>query len=111
MSMEKFLLAIRSKESGNDYKAQNSKSSASGAYQFIDATWKGLGGTTQHAKDASVDEQDKIAMKWTNQLLKRYNNDYHKAARAWNQGEPKAEKDPNAGKAYADDIVKRMNSQ
>jgi muramidase (phage lysozyme) len=43
MSVENFLSAIRSKESGNNYKAQNSNSTASGAYQFIDATWKGLG--------------------------------------------------------------------
>jgi septum formation inhibitor-activating ATPase MinD len=50
-------------------------------------------------------------MKWANQMLKKYNNDYHKAARAWNKGEPVAEKDPNAGKAYADDIVKRMKGQ
>jgi hypothetical protein len=70
-----------------------------------------LGGTTKHAKDASVDEQDKIAVEWAKQLLKKYNNDYHKAARAWNQGENKVEKDPNAGKTYADDIVKRMKNQ
>ena len=82
MSVEKFISAIRSKESNNDYKAQNSRSSASGAYQSIDRTWKSLGGSTAHAKDASASEQDAIATKWATQLLKKYNNDYHKAARA-----------------------------
>ena len=109
MSTEKFLSAIRSKESSNNYKAQNGHSSASGAYQFIDKTWKSLGGSTIHAKDASAVEQDEIAMQWATHLLKKYKNDYHKAARAWNQGEPVAERDSNAGKAYADDVIQRMN--
>ncbi|CAF1233839.1 unnamed protein product [Adineta steineri] len=109
MSLDKFLAAIRSKESSNNYKAQNSHSSASGAYQFIDKTWKSLGGSTAHAKDADTNEQDKIAIQWATHLLKKYNNDYHKAARAWNQGEPVAERDSNAGKAYADDVIQRMN--
>ncbi|CAF1437194.1 unnamed protein product [Adineta ricciae] len=109
MSVNKFLSAIRSKESSNNYQAQNSRSSASGAYQFIDKTWKNLGGSTIHAKDATVDEQDRIAENYAKHLLKKYGNDYHKAARAWNQGEPTAEKDLNAGKTYADDVIQRMN--
>ncbi|CAF5094065.1 unnamed protein product [Rotaria sp. Silwood1] len=110
MSVDKFLSAIRSKESSNNYKAQNSHSSASGAYQFIDKTWKNLGGSTTHAKDASVDEQDRIAKQWATHLLKKYKDGYHKAARAWNQGEPMTEKDENAGKEYADDVIQRMNT-
>ncbi|CAF1518301.1 unnamed protein product [Adineta ricciae] len=108
-SKDDFLEAIRSKESGNDYKAQNPRSSASGAYQFIDKTWRSLGGSTAHAKDASAAEQDRIASRYAEHLLKKYGNDYYKAARAWNQGEPRTEKDPNAGRAYADDIIRRMN--
>ena len=110
MSVDNFLAAIRYHESRDDYTAQSKKSSASGVYQFIDATWKGLGGSTTHAKDATKEEQDRTATKWANQLLKKYNNDYHKAARAWNQGEYQVERDPNLGKTYADAIIKGMNS-
>jgi len=34
---------------------------ASGYYQFIDATWRGLGGSTPHAYQASKTEQDRLA--------------------------------------------------
>ncbi len=40
---------------------------ASGYYQIIDSTWKGLGGSTQHAYQASKAEQDRLAAKlWNN---------------------------------------------
>lgn len=48
-------------ESGGNPRAQNPTSSASGLYQFIDGTWRALGGSTAHAKDASVAEQNAIA--------------------------------------------------
>src|SRR4051794_24328759 len=35
--------------------------SASGYYQMIDATWRGLGGSTPHAYQASKAEQDRLA--------------------------------------------------
>lgn len=34
---------------------------ASGYYQFIDSTWRGLGGSTPHAYQASKAEQDRLA--------------------------------------------------
>ncbi len=34
---------------------------ASGYYQFMQATWKGLGGSTPHAYQASKAEQDRLA--------------------------------------------------
>ena len=34
---------------------------ASGYYQFMQATWKGLGGSTRHAYQASKAEQDRLA--------------------------------------------------
>jgi septal ring factor EnvC (AmiA/AmiB activator) len=34
---------------------------ASGYYQFMQATWKGLGGSTKHAYQASKGEQDRLA--------------------------------------------------
>lgn len=43
-------------ESGGNPRAQNPTSSASGLFQFIDSTWRSVGGTGR-AKDASVAEQ------------------------------------------------------
>lgn len=54
--------AIIECESGGDPRAQNPSSSASGLFQFIDSTWRGLGGSGS-AKDASVDEQYRMAEK------------------------------------------------
>jgi muramidase (phage lysozyme) len=34
---------------------------ASGYYQMLDSTWKGLGGSTPHAYQASKGEQDRLA--------------------------------------------------
>lgn len=51
---------IKQRESGGDYRAQNSVSSASGAYQVIDGTWGGYGGY-KRAGDAPKDVQDKFA--------------------------------------------------
>ncbi len=109
MSTERFLAAIRSKESENNYQAVNPATGASGAYQFIDSTWKSVGGKTAHAKDATKEVQDQIATAYANTLLNKYNNDHHKAARAWNQGEAGAENNRDAGKEYADDIIRRMS--
>lgn len=39
---------------------------ASGYYQFIPATWKGLGGSTKHAYQASKAEQDRLAARLWN---------------------------------------------
>lgn len=48
-------------ESGGDPRNQNAESTASGLFQFIDGTWKTFGGSTAHAKDASVSEQYAVA--------------------------------------------------
>lgn len=40
---------------------------ASGYYQFIPSTWKGMGGSTKHAYQASKAEQDRLAARlWNN---------------------------------------------
>lgn len=48
---------IRKYESGGNYRAQNPHSTASGAYQFLDSTWHGLG-YSGRAMDASPSTQD-----------------------------------------------------
>jgi hypothetical protein len=47
-------------ESGGQNMPPNS-ATASGYYQFTDATWHGLGGSTPHAFQASKGEQDRLA--------------------------------------------------
>ncbi|WP_022929282.1 transglycosylase family protein [Patulibacter americanus] len=49
-------------ESGGQNVGPNSMG-ASGYYQFMEATWKGLGGSTKHAYQASKAEQDRLAAK------------------------------------------------
>ncbi|WP_169316254.1 transglycosylase family protein [Mobilicoccus pelagius] len=50
-------------ESGDDYRAQNPRSSASGAYQMIDSTWRGLSASKGYprAKHAPKSVQDAAA--------------------------------------------------
>jgi hypothetical protein len=52
--------AIIACESGGNPTIQNSHSTASGLFQFINGTWKAYGGTTARAKDASVAEQWRV---------------------------------------------------
>lgn len=52
--------AIVECESGGQNLTPNS-ATASGYYQFLDPTWKGLGGSTKHAYQASKAEQDRLA--------------------------------------------------
>jgi septal ring factor EnvC (AmiA/AmiB activator) len=49
-------------ESGGQNTGPNS-AGASGYYQMLDTTWKGLGGSTAHAYQASKAEQDRLAAK------------------------------------------------
>ncbi|GAB3581281.1 transglycosylase family protein [Calidifontibacter terrae] len=62
------LTKIRYCESGNNYSAQNPSSTASGAYQFLDSTWRGLSASAgySHAKDAPQSVQDAAALELYN---------------------------------------------
>lgn len=53
--------AIIACESGGNPTAQNTESTASGLYQFLNGTWRHYGGTTARAKDAPVTEQHAVA--------------------------------------------------
>lgn len=54
--------AIARCESGGNIRATNPRSTASGKYQFLDSTWRGLGGSGR-AKDAPESVQDAMAAK------------------------------------------------
>ncbi|MFV0309068.1 MAG: hypothetical protein ACK5OX_15140 [Desertimonas sp.] len=70
------LATIRTLESAGNYTAQAATSTASGAYQFIDATWThylelAAGDTAAypHAKDAPPTVQDQVAALLVNEIL------------------------------------------
>lgn len=93
-SVGKILATIRLKESNNNYNAQNPNSSASGAYQFIDSTWKnltkkyGIGTQYARAKDAPPNIQDAIAELYVNEILVQTNGDISKVPLVWFTGNP-----------------------
>ena len=91
-STSAILGAIRAVESGGNYNAKNSSSSASGAYQFTNATWRDAcklaGVNTEEyptAKSASKEDQDQVAEYWFEHLRSMLGSN-DKAIRAWNQG-------------------------
>lgn len=73
---------IRHLESGGDYTAQAAGSSASGAYQFTDATWASYGGY-ERAHLASPGTQDAKAHEHINGILTRHDNDVSAVPVVW----------------------------
>jgi hypothetical protein len=64
-----FLACVRNRESGNNYSAKNPSSTASGAYQFLDSSWRNLSARAGHrgyatARSAPPHVQDAVAI-WT----------------------------------------------
>jgi hypothetical protein len=86
------LATIRSRESGGDYGIRSSASSASGAYQFINSTWRGLtekfgiGKEYRTAADAPPQVQDAVAAAYVADILRRNNNDLSKVPTEWYTG-------------------------
>ncbi len=76
VQLHPFLTCVRHHESDrgpyphtNGYQAQNPYSTASGAYQFLDSTWRNVSASAGHggyrrAKDAPHEVQDAVAL-WT----------------------------------------------
>lgn len=80
------LRGIKATESKGRYTAQNSSSSASGAYQFTDGTWAAAGGTrfAPRAYMATPEEQDAVAEGWLRGKYREYGN-WDQAISAWIQ--------------------------
>ena len=76
------LATIRTLESGGDYSAEASSSTASGAYQFVDSTWGGYGGYAR-AKDAPPAVQDAAALELANRILAANNGDVSAVPVSW----------------------------
>ena len=97
--VEKILAAIRTKESGGNYAAQNPVSTASGAYQFIDSTWRsltstyGIGTEYPKAKLAPPEIQDAVAAKYVKDILKEAGGDVSKVPVKWYTGNIRGESD------------------
>jgi hypothetical protein len=76
------LATIRALESGGDYTAAASSSTASGAYQFLDSTWAGYGGY-RRALDAPPAVQDAKAAAWATAILARNGGDIASVPVSW----------------------------
>jgi hypothetical protein len=120
-AIEAFLNATKQHESGGDYTIynQSGQSNASGAYQFLGSTWKGMGGSTANAAEASPAEQDAIARKMAQQLFDKYHS-WRLVAIAWYGGPGVADQvaaGQNPGSpegqgpylAYGDTIMRMMS--
>jgi len=62
-----FLACVRAHESGGNYQAENPTSTASGAYQFLDSTWRTMSARAGHsgwghAASAPPSVQDAVAI-------------------------------------------------
>lgn len=99
------LATIRKMESGNDYAIRNKYATASGAYQFIDSTWHGIGGPDypgkHDASQAPPELQDELAGKYVQRILDAAGGNVGAVPVTWYTGNPGHELDvvprPDAG--------------
>ena len=108
----KTLEGIKSVESSGNYQAQNPKSTASGAYQFTNSTWKDTVNKETfekypRAKDAPNDVQDQAASVHYDKLKKQMKTE-HDTIRAWEQGATGAKSDPSKGEIYSKKVETRI---
>lgn len=93
-NIRNILETIKSKESGGNYTVKNPQEgqTASGAYQFIDSTWRaltkkyGIGTEYKSAKEAPPEVQDLVAAAEVKNILENNNNDVTKIPLIWYTG-------------------------
>jgi len=97
----RILATIRTLESGGNYQSQAANATASGAYQFIDATWAhyaALAGVDTagypHAKDAPPDLQDQTAAILINEILDTHDGRVSAVPAVWYLGHEPAPASP-----------------
>jgi hypothetical protein len=90
--VDDILNTIKGKESGGNYTLKNPTSSASGAYQFTDSTWRGLtrqygiGSEFSRASDAPPTIQDAVAGRYVSDILRESGGDVSKVPLKWYTG-------------------------
>lgn len=93
-NVDKILAAIKKTESGGNYTTPNKsgKSTASGAYQFLNGTWRaltkkyGIGTEYTRAMHAPPAVQDAIARRYVQDILKKNNNNVNSVFNTWYTG-------------------------
>lgn len=90
-SLSAALEALGKVESGGDYKARNKYTSASGKYQFIDATWRGAAGAAlskayPSAWMAPASVQDAVARQHAQALIAKNSGDLSLLPVSWFTG-------------------------
>jgi len=92
-SNKQILETIKKRESDGNYNIRSKSSSASGAYQFIDGTWRSRAQAAgvdiqkyPRAFMAPPDVQDKVADVYISEVLRQNNNDVSKIPLVWYTG-------------------------
>lgn len=125
--LDGFLRALAMQESGGDPKIENTSSSASGKYQYIDGTWRSRvsgdgaiyppGNIYSRAKDAPEAVQDAVAYIEYSKKFKEFNEDLFKLAvshfyPAANENEDLLDKVPPGNvitpREYGEAVVKKV---
>ena len=117
--LDKLREAIGGAESGNNYAAQNKKSTASGRYQYIDSTWGGYEGYNR-AADAPPEVQDAKMMEDLQKRFAQYGGDIDKVIvahyyPAWANNSEKWGQSPTPGqptiREYIASVKKKMEAK